>query len=150
MFTAVHPCLLLFSFIYPCLPCLPMFTHVSSCLSVFTLFSLGHLFLPLFTLVNLCLSLITHVYPCLFMVTHTYQVSTIPGLWTGPWTGPLTHSSSGSDQLISLLYYCLADLHLFLIQDASHLNNIIYDKHLTKSFHGADVDDDLDRFYLAG
>ena len=46
-------------------------------------------------------------------------------------------------------YHCLADLHSFLVQDVSHLNNI-YDKCLMKSFHGADADDESDRFYLRG
>ena len=71
------------------------------------------------------------------------------GPWTGLWTGPWIHSSSDSDQSISLLYHCLADLHSCLIQDVPHLNNI-YDKRLMKSFNGAYVDDVQDRFYLAG
>ena len=76
------------------------------------------------------------------------RVSTIPGLdwtgpWTGLWTGPWIHSFSDSDQLISLQYHCLANLHLCLIQDVPNLNNI-YDKRLVKSCNGADVDDVLD------
>ena len=70
------------------------------------------------------------------------------GPWTGLWIGPWTHSSSDSDQSISLQYHCLADLHSFLILYAPHLNNI-HDKRLTKSFYEADTDDDSDRFYLA-
>ena len=64
------------------------------------------------------------------------------GFCTGPWT----YSYSGSDQLVSLYHYCLANLHSFLIQDAPHLRNYICDKCLMKSFHGAHADDDLDQF----
>ena len=69
------------------------------------------------------------------------------GPWTGLWTGPWAHSYLNSDLSISL-YHSVADLQSLLIQDAPHLNNI-YDKRLMKSFHGADADDDSDRFYLA-
>ena len=73
-----------------------------------------------------------------FLALYGYLQNLDSGLWTGPWT----HNYSGSDQLISLLYYCLADLHSFLIPDMLHLNNNIYDTRLMKSFHGADTDDD--------
>ena len=76
-------------------------------------------------------------------------VSTIPGLWTEDWTLDWSMDSQllglcSIDFFVILASYCHADLHSFLIQDAPQLNNNIYDKHLMKSFHGADVNDDSD------
>ena len=89
----------------------------------------------------------THKYTNKWGLYNTWTLDWI-GPWTGLWTGPWTHSSLGSNQLISLKYHCLADLLSFLIQDVPHLSNL-YNKHLMKSFHGADTDDYLNRFYLA-
>ena len=69
---------------------------------------------------------------------------------TGTLNSGLDHGLTTIQALINWFlynnYYYLADLHSFLIQDTPHLNNNIYDKHLMKSFHGADANDDSDRF----
>ena len=51
--------------------------------------------------------------------------------------------------LLSLHLLLSYQLHLFLMQDVPHLNDYIYDKHLMKSFHEANTDDDSDLFYPA-
>ena len=79
-------------------------------------------------------------------------VFTKPRLWTldSGLDSELNHGLTAIQALINGFhynnYYCLADLHSFLIQDVPNLNNNIYNKCLIKSFHGADADDDLDRF----
>ena len=78
----------------------------------------------------------------------------MPGLWTGLDRGLDSRLDRGLSAIQTLIYRFhynityLADLQSLLIQDVPHLNNI-YVKCLMKSFHGADVDDDSDRFYLA-